>query len=61
MSLKEKWIKYSYVWAKARKPTKDEFTSTTKICMLGLGVIGSIGFVIFLGFKLATIFGGLPL
>ena len=61
MSLKEKWIKYKYVWSKAKKPSKEEFTGTTKVCMLGLTVIGVIGFAIFLSFRLAAIFGGLPL
>ena len=61
MSLKERWIKYKYVWSKAKKPTKEEFTGTTKICLLGLAVIGAVGFLIFLGFRMAAIFGGLPL
>ena len=60
-NLKDKWIRYSYVWAKARKPSKEEFTGTTKVCLLGLTVIGVVGFAIFMGFRLAAIFGGLPL
>ncbi|MBL7206010.1 MAG: protein translocase SEC61 complex subunit gamma [Candidatus Aenigmarchaeota archaeon] len=34
----------------ARKPSKDEFISSSKVSALGMFVIGMIGFVIFLVF-----------
>lgn len=42
--------KYIRVLQVARKPGKDEFVSTSKICALGVFVIGFVGFVIFLIF-----------
>lgn len=32
----------------ARKPDKEEFTATSKVCAIGLALIGFIGFIIFL-------------
>ncbi len=40
--------KYGRVLKMARKPTNDEFTKTSKITFLGILLIGSIGFAIFL-------------
>ena len=40
-----------------RRPTKKEYTTASKITGLGIIIIGSIGFVIFLIFKLSGIFG----
>ena len=40
--------KYGRVLKMARKPTNDEFVKTSKITFLGMLLIGSIGFVIFL-------------
>ncbi len=44
--------KYRRVLQVARKPGKDEFVSTSKICALGVLVIGFVGFAIFLIFIL---------
>lgn len=44
--------RYIRVVQVARKPSKDEFTSTAKICALGMFAIGLIGFAIFLVFIL---------
>ena len=35
-----------------RKPSKDEFTGAAKICLLGIFLIGAIGFGIFIAFTL---------
>ena len=35
-----------------RKPSKDEFTGAGKICLIGIFLIGAIGFGIFLAFTL---------
>ena len=53
MNLMQKFREYLRIVQVARKPTKDEFFSTTKICAIGLGIIGVIGFVIFVGFLLS--------
>ena len=50
--LSETIKKYIRVLQIARKPTKDEFTNSAKISLLGLFAIGVIGFVIFLAFIL---------
>jgi len=55
MDLKSTMRKYARVLQIARKPGKDEFVSTTKICALGIAVIGFVGFAIFLAFILAGI------
>jgi protein transport protein SEC61 subunit gamma-like protein len=34
----------------SRKPSKDELINSSKICMIGIALIGVIGFVIFLAF-----------
>ena len=47
--------RYIRVMQIARKPSKDEFISTSKICALGLVVIGLVGFMIFLGFIISGI------
>jgi len=61
MNIKESWIRYRNIWTKARKPSKDEFTATTKICLLGIGLVGVLGFAMFMIFRVASIVGGLPL
>ncbi|MCD6478135.1 MAG: protein translocase SEC61 complex subunit gamma [Candidatus Aenigmarchaeota archaeon] len=40
-----------------RKPTKEEYIAAVKITGLGIILIGSIGFIIFLIFKIIAIFG----
>jgi protein transport protein SEC61 subunit gamma and related proteins len=40
--------KYLRVVQVARKPTKEEFTASSKICLIGIVIIGVLGFVIFL-------------
>lgn len=44
--------KYVRVLRIARKPGKDEFINTSKICALGVLIIGLVGFAIFLIFIL---------
>jgi len=55
MNIKENIRKYRRVLQIARKPGKEEFLTSTKICALGIVLIGFIGFVMFLIFIL-----GLP-
>ena len=55
MDIKATVRKYARVLQIARKPGKDEFTSSSKICALGIVVIGLIGFAIFIAFILTGI------
>lgn len=55
MDVKSTIRRHSRVLQIARKPGKDEFVSSSKICALGIAVIGAVGFVIFLAFILTGI------
>lgn len=55
MDIKSTIRKYSRVLQIARKPGKDEFVSSSKICALGIAVIGFVGFAIFLVFILTGV------
>ncbi|MBU0899125.1 MAG: protein translocase SEC61 complex subunit gamma [Nanoarchaeota archaeon] len=52
MSIKETIKHYIRVMRIARKPSKEEFVNTGKVCALGIGIIGVIGFAIFIAFVL---------
>lgn len=58
MNFKEITGNWKRVLQVARKPSKFEFTSTSKICALGLLVIGVVGFVIFTIAIVSCSFGG---
>jgi len=55
MDVKAGLRRYARVLQIARKPGKDEFVSSSKICALGIAVIGVIGFAIFLVFIMSGI------
>ncbi|MEM5797793.1 MAG: protein translocase SEC61 complex subunit gamma [Candidatus Aenigmatarchaeota archaeon] len=50
LKIVEKFREWKRVMSVARKPDKDEFLTSAKICALGITIIGIIGFVIFLIF-----------
>ena len=52
MNIKERLGEYRRVMLIARKPDKQEFTSTTKISLSSIALIGGIGFAIYLAFIL---------
>jgi len=56
MTLKDTIKHYIRVMRIARKPTKDEFINTGKVCALGIGIIGAIGFAMFIVFIIALPF-----
>lgn len=58
MNLKDTIRNWKRVLQISRKPNKEEFMSTSKICALGLVLIGFIGFVIFMVSIVACSFGG---
>lgn len=53
--MKERLNNYLRVLSIARKPDKEEFVITSKVCALGISIVGVIGFVIFLLFILLGI------
>lgn len=53
--IKEKIREWKRVIQVARKPGKDEFVLSAKICSLGIFLIGIIGFTIFIVFILLGI------
>lgn len=48
MNLKEKIKNYIRVLTIAKKPEKDDFLLTLRICLIGIGIIGTIGFFFYL-------------
>ena len=61
MNLKETVSNWKRVLQVARKPDRYEFTSTSKVCAIGLLLIGVVGFVIFILSITLCSFGGLCL
>lgn len=47
LNIKAKLAEYARVLRIATKPTKEEFKISTKICSLGMLIIGLLGFAIF--------------
>jgi len=45
--IKEALASYKRVLIIARKPDKEELIKTAKICLIGIGLIGFIGFIIY--------------
>lgn len=45
--LKERLVQYKRVLIIARKPDKEELMYIAKICAIGIGLVGIIGFVIY--------------
>jgi protein transport protein SEC61 subunit gamma-like protein len=45
---------YKRVVEVSRKPTKDDFVSSSKITLTGIALMGVIGFVIFIAYFLVT-------
>jgi protein transport protein SEC61 subunit gamma-like protein len=47
-NIKEKLENYARVLKLTKRPTKEEFVDTAKICGIGLVIVGLIGFILFL-------------
>lgn len=47
MKIKEKLESYARTLKLSRKPDKDEFSTTLKICAIGIGLLGIIGFIFY--------------
>ncbi len=50
IDIKAKLSEWRRILQVARKPDLDEFVMSSKICVLGIAVIGVIGFAMFLAF-----------
>ena len=50
IDIKGKLSEWKRILQVARKPGRDEFLTSSKICVLGITVIGVIGFIMFLAF-----------
>jgi len=50
LDIKSKILEWKRILQVARKPSKDEFVLSTRICTLGIVVIGAIGFAMYLAF-----------
>lgn len=48
LNLLNKIKDYLRVLKVAKKPDRDELTSTLRICLIGIGLIGLIGFIFYL-------------
>ena len=55
INIKAKIKEYIRIMQIARKPGKDEFVISAKVCALGMIVVGLIGFLIFITFILSGI------
>jgi protein transport protein SEC61 subunit gamma-like protein len=55
VKIREKIREWKRIIEVARKPTKDEFVLSSKICAVGLALIGIIGLIIFIAFILIGI------
>ena len=54
VKLKEKFAQYKRTIEVARKPGKEEFLYSAKITGIGIALLGVIGFVIFLVYRLVV-------
>lgn len=48
LNIKEKLVNYKRVLQLCKKPTKEDFALTSKICAGGVLVIGIVGFVLYI-------------
>ncbi len=50
IDIKGKLLEWKRILQIARKPDRDEFVLSSKICTIGIIIIGVIGFAMFLAF-----------
>jgi len=48
LNIKEKLVNYKRVLQLCKRPSKEDFILTTRICAVGILLIGAIGFVLYL-------------
>jgi protein transport protein SEC61 subunit gamma-like protein len=55
MKIVETLRNYMRVLKIAKKPTMEDFKDTARVCLIGMAVIGAIGFVLYMLFVLVPI------
>ncbi len=55
LKIAERLRQYKRVIQIARKPSKEEFTASGKICAVGVLIIGMAGFIVFIAFMVLGI------
>lgn len=48
MNVKEKLQNYIRILKITKKPTRQDFIDTARICAIGVGIIGLIGFLLYM-------------
>jgi len=48
LNIKEKLQSYKRILSIAKKPTVEEFKDTSRVCAIGIAIIGVIGFVLYM-------------
>ncbi len=48
IDIKEKINSYLRVLSIAKKPDKEEFFHTAKVCAIGVGIVGIVGFLLYM-------------
>ena len=48
MNIKEKLQNYKRILAISKKPTAEEFKDTSRVCAIGIAIVGVIGFVLYM-------------
>jgi protein transport protein SEC61 subunit gamma-like protein len=48
LNIKEKLQNYKRILSIAKKPTGEEFKDTSRVCAVGIALIGIIGFVLYM-------------
>jgi protein transport protein SEC61 subunit gamma-like protein len=48
LNIKEKLRNYKRILSIAKKPTGEEFLETSKVCAIGIALVGIIGFVLYM-------------
>lgn len=51
IDIKGKLSEWRRILQVSKKPDRDEFVMSSKICVLGIVVIGAVGFAMFLAFS----------
>jgi len=48
LNIKEKLQNYKRILRIAKKPSPEEFLDTSKVCAIGIALVGMIGFVLYM-------------
>jgi protein translocase SEC61 complex gamma subunit len=48
LNIREKLTNYSRVLKVAKKPDREDFAAALKVCLMGLFVVGMLGYVVYI-------------